>query len=626
MSRFLYFLVLSSFLLFNIVDSKRRLDLDLLDFNKTNWTLDKDNGVFYQIGLAYCRNITNISYQSLGIYVPKEYLSCNLSGSTYDCEINSSGKKGSYTSLNAPIVLPVETPGYAAMAAPTSYSYSTISEFITKGIIYVYAGCRGRYDNNMNFISGAPWPVTDLKSAIRYVRYNKKLIPGDKDKIYTFGMSGGGAQSCLMGITGNSQLFTPYLKENGAALRDSDGNTIKDNVKGSQCWCPITNLDTADAAYEWNIGQYCSTDTRTDGTFTKLLSDDLANEFFNYINEIKLKDPFGNVLSLIDINKGSYYDYLKNVIEESLNNFLTDTEFPYTQTESSEYPRNADDMGGSIGGIGGGERLGGDLEGTILVPGGEMGGITGTGGGQGSNSGSQSSKTYHNIYEYITAKNNGTNWIIYNNNTKKATITSIADFIINCKSPSKDVGAFDDLNRNQGENKLFGTRPEEKTKHFDQIMYNILIRNQNKYKGKTNWNSTYPDAYLNDLKETDKMGKNITSRVNMYNPLYYLTKYYDGYKKSDVADYFRINTGLFQSDTGNAVELNLYLALLNYGKNVKFTTVWEQKHVEAERTGNSTSNFISWIEEIELAESSNNFLNFKSISYFAYLLILLSIF
>ena len=232
-------------------------------------------------------------------------------------------------------------------------------------------------------------------------------------------------------------------------------------------------------------------------------------------------------------------------------------------------------------------------------------------------------KTYINR---ISVKNTDTEWIIYNSATNTATITSVAEFIKHCKSPSKDVGAFDDLNRNQGENKLFGTGPEEKTKHFDQIMYNILNTNQNKYKGKTDWNSTYPDAYLNDLNDTDTMGKNITTRVNMYNPLYYLTKYYDGYKKSDVADYFRINTGLFQSDTGNVVELNLYLALLNYGKNVKFTTVWEQKHVEAERTGNSTSNFISWIEEIELAESSNNFLNFKCISYFVYLLILLSIF
>ena len=104
-------------------------------------------------------------------------------------------------------------------------------------------------------------------------------------------MSGGGAQSYLMGVTGNSELFTKYLEDNGAALKDADGNEIKDNIKGSQCWCPITNLDTADAAYEWNMGQYYSKDTREEGTFTRQLSSDLANKYYEYVNELKLKDP-----------------------------------------------------------------------------------------------------------------------------------------------------------------------------------------------------------------------------------------------------------------------------------------------------------------------------------------------
>ena len=32
----------------------------------------------------------------------------------------------------------------------------------------------------------------------RYMRYNKNMLPGDTNKIHTFGMSGGGAQSCLI--------------------------------------------------------------------------------------------------------------------------------------------------------------------------------------------------------------------------------------------------------------------------------------------------------------------------------------------------------------------------------------------------------------------------------------------
>ena len=85
--------------------------------------------------------------------------------------------------------MPVETPGYEAMKAPTSYNYDTISEYIENGIVFVYAGCRGRYEGGETYIVGAPWPVTDLKSAIRYLRYYKNMLPGSIDKIYTFGMS-----------------------------------------------------------------------------------------------------------------------------------------------------------------------------------------------------------------------------------------------------------------------------------------------------------------------------------------------------------------------------------------------------------------------------------------------------
>jgi len=75
--------------------------------------------------------------------------------------------------------------------------------------------------------------------------------------------------------------------------------------------CPITNLDTADAAYEWNMGQYASSGTRASGTFTKVLSDDLTSKYVEYVNNLKLKDPNGNELTLTSTNSGTYYDYLK---------------------------------------------------------------------------------------------------------------------------------------------------------------------------------------------------------------------------------------------------------------------------------------------------------------------------
>ena len=71
---------------------------------------------------------------------------------------------------------------------------------------------------------------------------------------------------------------------------------------------------------------------------------------------------------------------------------------------------------------------------------------------------------------------------------------------------------------------------------------------------------------------------------------------------------------------------------MNYGKNVEFTTVWEKEHVEAERTGTSTDNFISWVTEIEKGgddttdntdKNSSNCINLSYLEYLLSLLILL---
>ena len=551
--------------------SKHRL-ADSLILDSTNWSYDSSNNVYYQIGITYCSNPVSTTYETLGIYNPGEYMTCSASNSKYSCSINSSGIKGSYTASNAPYVMPVNTPGYTAMSAPTSYSYNTVSNFLAKGIIYIYAGCRGRYQSSSDSVlSGAPWGVTDLKAAIRFLRYNSDSLPGDLNRFYTFGHSGGGAQSCLMGVTGNSNLFTDYLNEIGAAMTDSNGNEIKDNIKGSQCWCPITNLDTADASYEWNMGQYFSTNTRASGTFTKSLSNDLASKYVEYVNNIKLKDADGNELTLTDTNSGTYYDYLISLYEESLNNFISDTTFPYTPSSSN-----------------------------------------GGGGPPGRNQNRNLATTYETADEYIASLNSDETWITKDSTSVKYKIYSVEAFVTHCKSASKSVGAFDDLSKSQAENYLFGYSSTYYTKHFDKIMAGLLTDNANTYNSLSSWSSSYPTDYSNDLTATDSLGKTIESRVNMYNPMYYLSNYYDGYKTSDVADYFRINTGITQTYTASVVEMNLYLALLNYGKKAEFTTVWNQGHTEAERTGSAEDNFISWIAEIEETKEENSTTSFTT--------------
>lgn len=446
--------------------------------------------------------------------------------------------------MTAPIVIPVNTPGYMAMTAPSDY-VSSAADYTDAGFIYVNAGCRGRNE-------GAPAGVTDLKAAVRYIRYNEGNIPGSMERIFTFGMSGGGAQSALMGATGDSELYLPYLEAIGAVMGVSDA------VAGSMCWCPVTNLDYADEAYEWNMGM---SRTGLDQEM-QALSDGMAEAFAFYINELKLKDEEGNVLVLAPsetgiYQAGSYYDYMKTVIETSLNHFLQDTEFPYTASSGKGM------AGGFVNENGQMQNDGINRE--FVKP------------------DQTEPTTYETVQDYIDSLNQNTQWVIYDSTSNTASITSVEDFIKNCKKASKNVGAFDDLERTQGENMLFGCG-DGAGAHFDPIMADLL-------KG----NETYEAAYAEDLTKLDFLGNAVNIRMNMYNPMYYLCSIYEGYQTSNVAKYWRIRTGITQGDTALSTEMNLKLALENYGRQVDFETVWGLGHTMAERSGNSTENFIEWV-------------------------------
>ncbi|MBQ2669415.1 MAG: copper amine oxidase N-terminal domain-containing protein, partial [Clostridia bacterium] len=220
---------------------------ELAKIDNTKWQYNADDDVYWQIGIQYCSKPADASYETLGIFVPAAYMNATDNGDgTFTCEVNNEAIVNGYTAGTAPVVIPVETPGYSAMSAPTAY-VSSSAQYTKAGFVYVYPGARGRNE-------GAPAGVTDFKASIRYIRFNGDDIAGDKDSIFSFGMSGGGAQSALIGATGNSDLYTPYLNAIGAADE-------KDDVKGSMCWCPITNLDIANEAYEWNMGS-----TRSDLT------------------------------------------------------------------------------------------------------------------------------------------------------------------------------------------------------------------------------------------------------------------------------------------------------------------------------------------------------------------------
>ena len=544
----------------------------------TKWNYNADDDVYYQIGIPYCASPTDKSYETLAVFVPGTYLNGSDNGDgTWSCTLSDASLNG-YTAATAPIVMPINTPGYSAMAALTDYSGSVVS-YTDAGFVYVHAGCRGRD-------AGAPAGVTDLKAAVRFLRFCDDSMPGDAERIFTFGMSGGGAQSALMGVTGDSELYTPYLEQIGAVMDQSDA------VYGSMCWCPITNLDTADESYEWMMG--CTRSGLSDEE--QAISDALANAWADYVNSAGIKDRDGTILTLTQSENGiwqsgSYYELVKSEIERSLNNFLFDTSFPYDASASSG--KGGFGGHGGMGCPGGGRPDGGNIpEGFGEFPGsGETGGniqiedlddIT----RNETTAGLNLSGTYETAEDYIAALNANGEWVSYDPEANSAVITSVEAFVKAFKPVSKNLGAFDQLDGGQGENTLFGYA-DGSGAHFDSILAGIL----------SDLGSTYADSFTEDLSRTDRAGYTVQQRLNMYTPLYYLLESSEGYASSNVAKYWRIRTGIAQSDTALTTELNLALALENDARvdSVDFESVWAQKHVEAERSGSSSGNFIAWV-------------------------------
>lgn len=566
----------------------------LSKIDNTKWQYNAEDDVYYQIGISYCATPADASYETLSVFVPGAYMTAQDNGDgTYTCTIDTTAKVGAseYTAETAPIVLPVDTPGYSAQSPLTEYK--SFTQYTDEGMVYVHAGCRGRDQ-------GAPAGITDLKAAIRYIRYNAGNIAGNMDRIFTFGMSGGGAQSALLGVTGDSALYDDYLEAIGAV------QGVSDAVTGSQAWCPITSLDSGDAAYEWQMGN-----TRTGLTEEEQkISDDLTAAFAEYINALGLTDTDGSALTLEQSSDGryqagTYYEYIKSVVETSLNNFLADTTFPYDSSTSSGHeagmgpdsghggpgqgemnfrgPGNSQKPGSANASKSEGTKSGDDVDYTQIDD------ISRT--SSGAVEGVTISGTYETVQDYIDALNSNGEWVIYDAATNTASITDLEAFSKAVKQAGKGIAAFDQLDEGQGENTLFGYG-DGNGSHFDRILTDVLVSE----------GSGYAADYEKDMTTVDALGHTVLERLNMYSPLYYLMKSSEGYGTSTVAKFMRINSGLFQSDTAVTTEANLALALKNYDANgadvdVQFTTVWGMEHTKAERSGDSESNFIAWVNE-----------------------------
>jgi hypothetical protein len=255
-------------------------------------------------GIDYVSNPVDLQYQNMNFYVPSEYF--------------ENQTVGTYTLDTAPIFFPNSVggymPGVAGSPGPGRDNRpNSIARALARGYIVAAPGARGRTlkDEKGLYTGKAPACIVDLKAAVRYLRYNDSVMPGDAEKIISNGTSAGGALSSLLGATGNSADYESYLQAIGTA-------DTRDDIFAASCYCPITNLENADTAYEWlfnGLNNYNA--WGRSGTLTAdqvEISDRLKAMFPQYLNSLRLQRPDGTVLTLDANGEGIFRDYVKSFV------------------------------------------------------------------------------------------------------------------------------------------------------------------------------------------------------------------------------------------------------------------------------------------------------------------------
>ncbi len=303
----------------------------------------------------------NISYvaepaseiQKLSVYIPAEYL--------------RGGRINGYSAETAPIFLPNGVGGYMpgkilepAEKDRLSGGANASLVALSRGLVVISPAIRGR-TTKMNgvYVGKAPAFIVDYKAAVRWIRFNRDRLPaGDVEKIISNGTSAGGALSALLGATGNAPEYLPYLEQLGAANE-------RDDIFASSDYCPITNLENADSAYEWifygenkyfpamwqlqdlaargkNIPKNFPTDKPLDSESANnpeavknsvdmtaqeiKISKILRDAFPDYVNSLNLRDEHGNILTLDKNGNGSFKNFIKGKYIESAQKALDNGE------------------------------------------------------------------------------------------------------------------------------------------------------------------------------------------------------------------------------------------------------------------------------------------------------------
>lgn len=513
------------------------------------WERNEEEGFAVARNLVYCSSPRSCCYeegkpyQSLIIIAPIEYIN-------EDGTVNETKKRGRYSARTAPVVFKNNCQGWFSSIPETERDDCVVTAFdyVREGFVYVGCGARSR-----NIPEGkAPAPVVDLKAGVRYLRQNAEVIPGNMERIFSFGGSGAGEMSSVLGAAGNMKDYFPYLYEIGACgiEKNEEGyvSTISDAVYGCAVYYAIGDIGNMDIAYAW--ARYDTGETSykkhrmhprpeppQQVNFTPFqleLQKDMAIANCEYNNSLELKD--GEKVLKFDIDpktgkadprSGSYYLKVLESLSDALNLYLAEQDNP----------------DGFIM-----EKYGVKTEaGTTILP----------------------------------------SWL--SKNEKGYHVTDYAGYLMGTGlMRNKNIPSFDTMEKD-AENNAFG-REDEAAVHYSSSIADLLTANMDKYRTLKGWDEKNASMYIGDAARQD-----VACQVYLMNAVAIFKDRTLGKVESDVAKVWRVRQGTADQHAGITVNLDTALgAKMNGAESVDFSMVWNMPHGR-EIEGTSAGTFINWV-------------------------------
>lgn len=541
---------------------------------RDKWTFHETYRCWCLEDVLYTQKACVPKFQRLSIFVPEALRSADGAWTEHAKEV--------------PVVFENNAAGYMQMPhvwldGPRCYA----AQYLEKGWVYVSCGCRGREsrDKAGRLVGKSPASLIDLKTALRFLRHNKAVLPGDWAQVVSVGWSAGGAMSALLGVTGDNESYAPLLRENGAYLEESDA------VFAAQIYCPILDLEHADQAYEWMfaVDKTCEDSpagpAETMTPFKEALSKQLAEQYVCYFNSLGLKDPETGVLLQFDATGrgGTAYAYFMRCLNASATDFLqrlSENKLPERYTPSdylcgnyarlmpAPMPPRAENLHNAD------MRHAGQAL-ALKAPPVPMG------------LGDLLSRPPKGVETPIFAPPmrsvQGADkraWLTWDG--RHASVSSLDAYVKNHRGRMKPCTSFDKLTLDSGENQVFGA-PEQDFMHFNTQIAQALAALKSSFPEEC---ARYAPLFAKPAEDAA-----LLRRVYLLNPFNFI----GAAEKSTQAKHFRIRVGAGDADTSLTVGMTLALKLQNAGVGtVDYALVWDKPHSEADYPGEVTD----WISSL----------------------------